>query len=621
MEFRFDYGTVQASQPQAAAAPLWAAIDGRVSPLADDEMVFFDPITGRSHVMTQQVLQALDLCRAFRPLSEHVEAVAAQLPGLQGKQTAVKPVLESLQTRGLMVSDDAWLKRMSLSGKNNLTLPTQAPVSGLFVRACNRPAQLAALLQSLRGRESELRAAQRLIVIDDSTSDAAVATHAQHLTEFAVDWPGPVHHVTPTLWRGMVDELASELPELADALRGVLLTGDNAKGSGGSGRNLATLLAAGTRYLILDDDNLFPLTAMPESQLALDLRPGASKVLTYSDHAAALSAGEENRGAVDWHLSACGRSFGMLVADGELLGLGVTQLRGFEPSRAPALTAEARVVLTVNGHRGGSCSASPYWLLSLDARQRAGLCASEADYLANRGDASVCAGFGSAFFARSALISPFAVDNSQMMPCTSAHSRCEDMVYNSLVSVGDGGSLQLHTPWVAGHRPEQGRNRQAQLDAARVVPMGLCISELIGSVSLDVKSEHPAARYAAIAHRLQDLAGGSNEAVQGYLREYLVYDRAQLVRQLQEVLPGAEGAPPSFIADIRRQIEYNARAIVERGLPRFSDTPKNASADECALAFREQVNDLSGGLLAWPAAWEVALQRRETWLERARLRP
>ncbi|MGQ0800088.1 MAG: hypothetical protein ACT4NL_08265 [Pseudomarimonas sp.] len=620
MEFSYDFGSVQSSAPQKMHAPLWAAIEGRISSLAGDEVVFFDPLTARSHVMTRQVLQALELCRAFAPMSVHIDTVANTLPGLQGKQAAIKPVLESLQTRGLLQSDDAFLQRMRAAVPR-----ARAPVSGLFVRACNRPAQLEALLASLLANASSMTAAERLVVVDDSTSQAAIEAHVRLLQEFAGRWPYPVHHVTPALWRAILQELNTELPEHASALAGVLSNGNGKlPGSGGSGRNLITLLAAGSRYLILDDDNLLPLHRMADSQRWFDPNPAKSSIQTFSDHDAALASGVADEGAISWHLDVCGRSLGEVLGASQAapsLTFDSQQLSGFAPSHAPHLVGNARIATTVNGHRGGSCATSMNWLLTLDATSRAGLCESEASYLASRGDASLWVGFDRTWAARMATISPFAVDNSQLMPCTTPLGRAEDLVFNALVTAGHAGCLQLLTPHTAGHRPELGRDRSAQLNQPRMVSVGMCVGELIGSTAEQLHSASVAGRYASIASRLEDMVDGSDARVASYLREFLVYERAHLLSQLQEALPAANDAPAALRSDISRQIELNARAIVERGIPRFSNMSETATEHECAEAFRDEASTLSQGLRAWPAAWEVALSDQATWLERARVRP
>jgi hypothetical protein len=100
MELKIDYGSFRPTSSPVREEPLYATIDGRVSALANDEVVFFDPEREVSHVMTQQVLQSLDLTREFRPLAQHVARIAEAIPALRDKQDAVRRVIENLIKRG-----------------------------------------------------------------------------------------------------------------------------------------------------------------------------------------------------------------------------------------------------------------------------------------------------------------------------------------------------------------------------------------------------------------------------------------------------------------------------------------------------------------------------------------
>ncbi len=605
-----------ASVPRATGAePMWAAVDGRVSALSADEVVFHDPATGRSHVMTRQVLQALDLCRPFRPLQAHAEAVAEAIPGLKGRVQAVRPVLENLATRGLLVSDDAFVLRWT-SGKGE----APAPMAGLFIRACDRPAQLVALLDSIAREPAILAQAGGLVVVDDSRDPAAVAAHAAALRALAVATAAPVHHVTPALRDVLVEELCAALPARAAALSPLLRNHPHygTRSGGAHGRNIATLLAAGQRYLILDDDNLFPLCRFPGASLGLDIGGGYGVVRTYASQAEALASATPDPDALAAHIALCGAPLGAHAAPQGILRFGREELAGFAPSREPQLDGAAQVVLTVNGHRGGSCNSSISWLLTLDAQSRAGLCRSEADYLAGRGDPAVCVGYERAHPVPTAGVSAFAVDNRLLMPCT-VPGRAEDLVYNALVTAGRPRSAQLLLPWTVGHLPAVGRDRSPQVGRPREVDANVCLAALVGHVASDLHAESPAVRYALVAAKLDEVAGGSDATLLGYLREYLVYERASLLASLQEALPAAADGPEALRADIRAHLEANARAIVERGVPRFTGWPEDWTAERCAAAFRFEAGVLAEGLRAWPEAWAVAAARREHWLARARL--
>src|SRR3954447_24113369 len=88
-------------------APVYASEDGRVASLSSQECIFLVKRSGEPHVMTFQVLQALDLCREFRTLDEHAGRIQSTIAGLAGKRDDIRRVLEGLVQRQLLVSDDA----------------------------------------------------------------------------------------------------------------------------------------------------------------------------------------------------------------------------------------------------------------------------------------------------------------------------------------------------------------------------------------------------------------------------------------------------------------------------------------------------------------------------------
>lgn len=613
--FSIDFGTV-ASTPAPDSVPLFAAVNGRVASLGGDEAVFHDPATDRSHVMTTQVLQALNICREFLPMDRHVQNVCAQLPNMQGQSAAVRRVLDSLATRGLLVSDDAWLQRLQQAPKSD-----PAPVSGLFVRACDRPSQLKALLASLLARPMLAGPLQRVVVVDDSRNAAAVAEHAAALAEFAARWPQPVHHMTPSLWRGIAEEAQSALPAQAASLAAMLLHDPAYRGKrgGGQGRNLITLLAAGSRYLLLDDDNQFPLHRHPEARDQLSVGDAAWAIRTFADHTSAVAAGTEDTDALQAQLGICGAHLGELLQRGAVK-LDRNALRGLAPSRDLILRGDARVALTVNGHRGGSCSGGINWLLLLEPVSRAGYATDDASYLAHRADPSVWFGCNTFSPSRVANFTPFAVDNCRLMPCTSPFGRGEDSVFNALVAVSDSLAVQLHMPWAIGHLPEAGRDRSSQIGKPELLSINTVLTELIGHVAADLYADDVAPRLAFMAARMDELAQGSDTTVISYLREYLVYRRSALVSGLQRIGHPDNPMPAALRNDIKAQLNANGQAMIERGALTLADTPDLVTSADCAAQFRHESRVLAQGLRDWPAAWDYALTRREAWLERARVR-
>jgi len=186
LNYQINYGTMNVSPEPTRpdpAAPLFASEDGVVASLSNNECIFQTRRTGDTHVMTYQVLQALDQCREFRTLDEHIARIQTTISGLQTQRDNVHRVLQSLAERGLLVSDRAFLDRLA----STPTVATAPAPRAVFIRACNRPAELERLLRSLADYERRFRASRR-----DSTSVNASlsSTSARLLHPSARAWYG-----------------------------------------------------------------------------------------------------------------------------------------------------------------------------------------------------------------------------------------------------------------------------------------------------------------------------------------------------------------------------------------------------------------------------------------------
>jgi hypothetical protein len=308
---------------------------------------------------------------------------------------------------------------------------------------------------------------------------------------------------------------------------------------------------------------------------------------------------------------------------GELLARGQIRLQradllGRMPSVEPLLRGELRVAMTVNGHRGGSCASGVSWLLLLDPQARAPLLQNEATYRSLRGDPAVWFGCASFASTRLAQFTPFAVDNSLLMPCTSPFGRSEDAVFNALASALHPDTVQLHVPWSIGHRPEQGRDRSALYAQPDTPDLNQCLADLVARSGEQIHAQHPEDRLLAVAARIEDLAAGSERALVTYLGEFLAYRRSTLISHLQQVIAASKDVPDWFFGDLRSQVEANGRAIIERGPPRFAGWPEQIANADIAQRFREQALALARGLRAWPALREAAARRSEAFLASCR---
>ncbi len=606
MNFNFEWSAVQQGAGDKHVT-LFASIDGRAAQLGGDEVVFYDPLSDSSHVMTAQVLQALDVCRRFLPLDQHAQQVCATVPGLQGQQVAVRRVLEGLAARGLLVSGDAFLQRFSVAKPEAL-----APVRGLFIRACDRPAQLRRLLLTLQAHASRFGLPAPVIVLDDSRSRDAAREHADLVRQFAEASGQSARYVGAEQWGGWVDSICAQVG--GEALRALLSRPPRYTGrsGGGIGKNLISLLAAGGRYLLLDDDFTLPLHAHPERVPGLAWDGSAWAVRTFGDRAEALSAGTAlEQDALQQHLRYCGQGVAELIRNDADLRLDPAALRGMAPSLGAHVTPDARITATLNGHRGNSGASGIAWMYLLDRAGWSGLVADLERYPQLRGDPPVWWGCRQFQLTSGGAFTPFAVDASRPTPPTSPFGRGEDALYSALMRLMHRDAVQLDMPWAIGHEQEAGRDRSELLGAPETPDLNHALAELARDISPELKAASASARLAGFAHRLEDLALASDHDLVGYLREFLVHRRSTLVEQLQRVAEIAKDAPKPWREDVNKLIEANGRAVVERAPPRFAGWPAESTASACASAFREEATTLVNGIRVWGDAWECARQRAE----------
>jgi hypothetical protein len=612
MDYRIDYGPISLKPSRPPDAPLYASVEGRAASLANDEVLFYDPATDRNHVMTAQVLQAMVLCRAFQPMDRHVQNVAEQLPGLKGQEAAVRRVLQGLATRGLLITDDAFLLRFAGAPAQELPPPT-----AIFIRGCDRPAQVRQLLQSLQTHIARFGVSYRVVLVDDSSDSTSMREHAELLRHFSEACGAASAYVGQDSWARVAADLAAKLPEHAAALNALLVRDASYRGrrGGGIGKNLIGLLAAGERYLLLDDDFQFPLRHHPEFRAGLALDASGWAVRSYSNQDQALQAGVDGESdLIEEHLALCGQTVAGALGQVEGFTLAREELLGMSPGGSVALNPQSRIAATINGHRGAAGASGLSWLFMLDAAGRAQLTSDPARYASLRDDPPVWFGTRRFVLGSGSNFTPFAVDNRRLMPPTSPFGRSEDMLFNALVVLAQGDARLLDMPCSIAHVQEGRRDRAALLRRAETPDINTCFAELARHVSTDLYAAEATPRLALFAARLDDLAGGSGTTVLSYLNEYLAYRRSAAVQQLQLVTANDPTAPHFWKLDLNTLIEANARAVAERAPPRFAGWAEDATSDDCVTAFRREAATLSAGLRAWPAAWSVALEQRDTWL-------
>ncbi|MBS0570419.1 MAG: hypothetical protein JSS28_07415 [Proteobacteria bacterium] len=596
-------------------APLFASEDGSVAALSGQECIFLNKRTGATHVMTFQVLQAMDQCREFRTLDEHIARIESTISGLAGKREDVRRVLDSLIQRGLLVSDQNFLGRLD-------QVPAQSPAAlrGVFIRACDRPEQLARLLASLVDYERRHRAGRRYIVLDDSSLPAHANEQRDSLREFARNTGCKVHYVGRAEAARLVERLGKSVPAAAREAPRLLLRDAHPHAQrfgGGRGWNLAMLLSAGARLALLDDDLLLPLRRPEYASAAgagLDPNPlvrQAARFLPNMEQALAAGA-EVDADPFELHLRACGNGLGAMLATEYPIQR--SALRGINLGRLDLLSAAARIVSTQAASYGSSRSAFGLWLYQLDGESRAQFWHDRESYLRNCEAQFIVQGTPRAQVMAVAGFTPLTIDNSRLLPCSSPVGRGQDSLAGAVTRFCHPDAVSLALPEAIGHVQESSRKRSDRTLAAFVPHVNYFLRDFVQRQFGLFHAEDPGTRMRLLADVLRDLAGASARDRIAHLREYLGYTRADIIDRIQHQIEAAGDAPVYWQADARAIVQANAKAMLANAAPRLSDWTEDLDEAGCARALAEECELLAAGLEHWPALWRHAAEQGEKLL-------
>lgn len=609
LNYQIDYGTLAVKPPAPRVdpnAPLYASEDGTVASLSNNECIFQVKRSGETHVMTFQVLQALDQSREFRSLDEHVARLLATIPGLESQRDGVSRVLDGLIARGLLVSDRQFLQRVVAAPAREA-----APLRAVFIRGCDRPAQLERLLASLADYERRFRANRHYVLLDDSSTRDAINRHRDLLREFARSTGCKLTYIGASERERLVAKFARAVPQAAAILPHLLAgAGTPDRFGGGRGWNLALLLSAGARLVLLDDDHRLPLRRPDGARSGLDPNP-APGVFTefYRNIENALGAGEEIDGdPFELHLDAAGTVLGGLAGTAQY-AIERTSLRGLALSRLDHLRGDAPILATHHGAYGSSRTESGAWLYQLPAASRANFVRDRDSYLRNVEAGSIWYGYRQARASGAATFTPFALDNSVMLPCTNPFGRGEDALFSRVTELCHPGALTLELPVAIGHVQETQRKRSSLTLAAHTPRFNYFVSDFVRRALPEFNAAEPAQRLGLLAAHLRDVGAASEEGCLRQLGEYLAYARADLIERLQNQYDGAQDAPIYWQADVRSIIEANGRALIAKDPPRLGDWPADIDAPGCAKRLREETAALASAYEAWPALWAHAREQ------------
>lgn len=450
----------------------------------------------------------------------------------------------------------------------------------IVIRACDRPAQLRSLLNSLATYEARYQTRQRYIVLDSSRRPEALRANAALLDAFSNRTRGTVAHFDSARGQENVARLAAGDVAARNALD-IAVTTDgrqDARPDYGKAWNLAVLACSGGRYIMLDEDNVLPVCLPTNSRDGVDPVPhAASSAYFYPDVDLALAAGSEldDDPFLD-ALDLCGQTVN-----------------------------DRRIVTVTHGHRGHSCSQSSHWMFFLDSTSRSDFWADdERIFLRNLSGESVWYGGDQCFVLPFANYTPFAIDDTHLLPPTLPHGRGEDMIFGLLIAITEPTSLALHTNRTLGHRQEANRARIALLYRPWIPVFNLMVGDFIAGHRPTAAAGDPAHTMTSLASRLRDRAHAPPRDRLATMRDFVQRSRQDLCDRLNVALEAAYQPPDYWVDAVQRVIDVNRHALADTVT--FSDGPTDLTSKIAAQVMCERLESFADVLDAWPMLWARA---------------
>ena len=251
-------------------APAWVTL-----PLAARRCCVRNPVNGVVAELSADqhaVLTACDGCHTI----EHAAAVHRKLRIREGDRATISNWLGDFASKGLFLSLNALLQWFSAPAEW-----VAPPFAGIVIRTCDRPTLLTRVLASATTLETRVQRRYRYHILDDSRDPANRAINARIVADSALD----THYRDLASNDALVDELTRAFPTATDTIGWLL--GPPMEGETTYGRpvNLALLLTAGRRVLMLDDDALLEPRAPPAADSGFSVSSAPDELFCFADQA------------------------------------------------------------------------------------------------------------------------------------------------------------------------------------------------------------------------------------------------------------------------------------------------------------------------------------------------
>ena len=498
-----DYSFQLGNQPTGGAqqGPLISHFGIKAAAGPSNTILLLNPRTHQKIMVQPEVASALLQCAPFRSMAAHVKYLCENIGPLKDNPEAVRQTLETMQAAGMLETAESIWQALTKD-----QLEVRSASCRVFILTCDRPTALERLLKSLS--EFPVKAdIDGIWIIDDSRTAAAIDQNAQIISEQTDKLPCDLHHFDLSARQSLIDFLRAAVPEAAGAINYLLAR--NHWGSAatyGLARNLALLLSAGCKALVLDDDTVAQAALPPSAQEPLQFRhPNDREAVLYGSREeleAHFLPLEES--PLDAMLSALGQPLSTVLR--AHFG-GPAALAGCETRQLARFVSEpSRILMTQCGYWGDPGIPNYEWLRYLPERSIKKLLAG-GNALPQLFEArQIWTGYrGPALTDAGSMSAVTGLDHTELLPPYLSAGRGEDGLFGAMLQRLHPASSVWNAGWAIRHEPVEDRTSDVFLNPLAVSPGIATFGEWIGREPDDQWGLSPERRLICVAEEIRRL--------------------------------------------------------------------------------------------------------------------
>ncbi len=570
-------------------------------PLPDNRVLVRNARSGRHAILTPDVHAALATCTRFQTLDEHAARIARTFPALQGQQAAVRQVLDSVRSDGLLISAAVYATTLKPRAHPNINV--DKPVAAVIT--WERPEALLRVLASIE-EHVDLNNLERLLVIDDSRSADIQQQNRASVSAFAERVEVPVLFMGAPEQKGFLEAIVRQLPQLENQVRFLI---DRERWddywTSGLARTMALLLSVGRRLLVLDDDVLCEVLE-PEREPGVAFGDVMRNADFYTDPEA--WQGQRAQSGTDpflRHLSILGSEL-----QDALGALGVSQFdsavfKNAEATVVERLRPDSRVLITECGSVGDAGTPNLNWLTELRGESLARLI-KDPDTLATAlRERNAWHGRRiSHVLPRANMSQLTGLDHRVMLPPYIPILRGEDRLFGDMVEFMYPDDVVIDQSWSIPHLPLPARQWKASerhYDSSQPFPS--FAKSLVEHHQGSSSAKEPLKRLSHLARLYDDLADRSHEQLVNQHESESLGAKARIYSTLREALTAAgDDAPEEWRAFLSEALSRLNQELVEDPAGRtLRGDPSGLEGEALTTWWRTFWREFSEALRAWPA--------------------